>query len=95
VISSFHDAETKGIWDGSFSKRIKLPTNLHNLARRKLRMISAATIVETLKLPPGNQLEKLTGNRKGQYSIRINSQCRICFNWSNGNASEVEICDYH
>ncbi|MBE7410987.1 MAG: type II toxin-antitoxin system RelE/ParE family toxin [Leptospiraceae bacterium] len=95
MILSFYDEETKAIWEGSFSKKIKLPTNLHNIARRKLRMIYAATIVETLKLPPGNQLEKLTGNRNGQFSIRINSQWRICFNWSEGNACDVEICDYH
>lgn len=95
MIVSFGDEETGLIWKGSFSKKLKLPTDLHNLARRKLRMISAATTIETLKIPPRNRLETLKGNRKGQWSIRINNQWRICFRWQNGNAFDVEITDYH
>lgn len=95
MIVSFKDEETELIWNGKFSKKIKLPSHLHNIARRKLRMIAAATILETLKVPPSNMLETLTGNREGQWSIRINAQWRICFKWQNGNAHEVEITDYH
>ncbi len=76
-------------------KRIKLPTNLHNLARRKLRMVAAAVTLETLRVPPNNRLEALKGDRKGQWSIRINDQWRICFEWQNGSAHNVEITDYH
>lgn len=95
MIVSFRDEETELIWRGYFSKKIKLPTNLHNLARRKLRMIAAATALETLKIPPNNRLEPLKGRRKGQWSIRINDQWRICFRWQNGNVHDVEITDYH
>ncbi len=86
---------SKLIWAGRFSKKIKLQTNLHNLARRKLRMIAAAITVDTLRVPPNNRLEQLKGKRKGQWSIRINDQWRICFNWQDGNAHDVEITDYH
>ena len=92
---SFRNEETELIWHGSFSKKIKLPTNLHNLARRKLRMIAAADALETLNIPPNNRLERLKGNREGQWSIRINEQWRICFQWQNGSAHNVEITDYH
>ncbi len=95
MIVSFYNDETEFIWEGRFSKKIKLPTQLHNLARRKLRMIAAATVLEALKIPPKNRLEQLKGKRKGQWSIRINDQWRICFKWQNGNAYEVEITDYH
>jgi toxin HigB-1 len=95
MILSFRDEETELIWLGRFSKKIKLPTNLHNLARRKLRMIAAAVRLETLKVPPNNRLEALKGDRKGQWSIRINDQWRICFEWQNGSAYNVEITDYH
>lgn len=95
MIVSFKDEETELIWNGKFSKKIKLPSHLHNIARRKLRMIAAATTLETLKVPPSNMLEALKGNREGQWSIRINAQWRICFKWQNGNAHEVEITDYH
>ncbi len=83
------------IWSGSFSKKIKLPANLHNLARRKLRMIAASPSLETLRIPPNNRLELLRGDREGQWSIRINDQWRICFRWQNGSAHNVEITDYH
>lgn len=95
MIVSFQDEETQLIWKGRFSKKIKLPPYLHNTARRKLRMIAAATTLETLKLPPNNRLESLKGDRKEQWSIRINEQWRICFKWKDGNAYEVEITDYH
>ncbi|OGW55423.1 MAG: plasmid maintenance system killer protein [Nitrospirae bacterium RBG_13_43_8] len=95
MIVSFHDDETELIWEGRFSKKIKLPSHLHNLARRKLRMIFAATTLETLKVPPNNRLEPLKGDREGQWSIRINEQWRICFSWQGGNAHDVEITDYH
>ena len=95
MIVSFRDEETELIWIGRFSKKIKLPTNLHNIARRKLRMLAAATTLETLRVPPNNRLEILKGNREGQWSIRINEQWRICFRWKDGNAYDVEIADYH
>jgi proteic killer suppression protein len=95
MILSFGDEETELIWLGRFSKKIKLPTNLHNLVRRKLRMIAAAVTLEMLRIPPNNRLEALKGDRKGQWSIRINDQWRICFEWQNGSAYKVEITDYH
>jgi len=95
MILSFRDEETELIWRGKFSKRIKLPMNLHNLARRKLRMIAAAVTLETLRVPPNNRLEALKADRKRQWSIRINDQWRICFEWQNGSAHNVEITDYH
>lgn len=95
MILSFRDKETELIWKGKFSKKIKLPSHLHNLARRKLRMIAAATTLETLKVPPNNRLEALRGDREEQWSIRINDQWRICFKWRDGNAYEVKITDYH
>jgi proteic killer suppression protein len=95
MILSFRDEETELIWVGRFSKKIKFPTNLHNLARRKLRMIAATVTLETLRVPPNNRLEALKGDRKGQWSIRINNQWRICFEWQNEGAYNVEITDYH
>lgn len=95
MIVSFADRETRIIWDGSFSKKIKLSPVLFESARRKLRMIASAPSLDTLKIPPSNHLEQLKGDRQGQWSIRINSQYRICFYWSEGNASEVKIVDYH
>src|SRR4030066_2241382 len=95
MIASFKDKESEIIWKGRFSKKIKLPSQLHNIARRKLRMIAAATALEALKVPPNNRLEALKGSREGQGSIRINDQWRICFRWKNGNVFDVEITDYH
>ncbi|OGW48431.1 MAG: plasmid maintenance system killer protein [Nitrospirae bacterium RBG_19FT_COMBO_42_15] len=95
MIASFKDKESEIIWKGRFSKKIKLPSQLHNIARRKLRMIAAATALEALKVPPNNRLEALKGSRDGQWSIRINDQWRICFKWKSGNAFDVEITDYH
>ena len=95
MILSLRDEETDLIWFGRFSKKIKLPINLHNLARRKLRMIAAAVTLETLRVPPNNRLEALKGDRKGQWSVRINDQWRVCFEWQNGSAYNAEITDYH
>jgi len=93
VIRSWADAEAEKIF--SLTRSRKLPTDIQRVALRKLRMIDAATSLEDLRLPPANRLEKLSGDRKGQWSIRINDQWRICFAWQDGNANAVEIVDYH
>jgi proteic killer suppression protein len=93
VIASFRDRETERIWHGEFSRR--LPQEIQQVARRKLRMISNARSIADLRVPPANRLEALKGGRAGQYSIRINDQWRICFKWKDGNCSEVGIVDYH
>ena len=95
MIVSFKNDETKLIWEGRFSKKIKLSSDLQNIARRKLRMVAAATTLETLRVPPNNKLEALKGGREGQWSIRINDKWRICFKWKDSNAYEAEIMDYH
>jgi proteic killer suppression protein len=95
MIASFKNNETKLIWEGRFSKKIKISSDLQNIARRKLRMLAAANTIQTLKIPPNNKLESLKGDREGQWSIRINDQWRICFIWKDSNAYEVEITDYH
>ena len=93
MIRSFEDKETESIWNGQFSRR--LPVEIQEPARRKLRMINNAHIIDDLRLPPGNRLELLKGNLAGLYSIRINSQWRIVFQWENGEADDVRISDYH
>ncbi|MBW0435462.1 type II toxin-antitoxin system RelE/ParE family toxin [Leptospira yasudae] len=93
MINSFKSKETEKIWNQEFSK--KLPNQIQSLAYRKLVMIARSKQVEDLKIPPANHLEKLSGNRAGQHSIRINDQWRICFKWKDGNAYDVEIVDYH
>ena len=93
MIRSFDDIETESICKGNKSK--KLPMTIQNVARRKLRMIEAAKVVEDLRIPPGNRLEKLAGNLDGCYSIRINDQWRIVFKFENGGAENVRITDYH
>jgi len=93
VIQSFKDRETEKIFHREFSK--KLPRNIQRKAMKKLWMLDAATDLIALMVPPSNHLERLKGNRKGQYSIRINRQWRICFRWRTGNAFDVEIVDYH
>jgi toxin HigB-1 len=93
MIRSFACKETEKIWREEFSKRI--PGNIQKLALRKLRMLDAASRLDTLRVPPGNRLEKLKGNREGQWSIRINDQWRICFAWAEPYADNVEIVDYH
>jgi proteic killer suppression protein len=93
VIKSFHGRATEKVFQRRFSKR--LPTNLHRVAWRKLVQMDAAERLDDLRIPPGNRLEKLVGDREGQYGIRINDQWRICFEWYDGDAYEVEITDYH
>lgn len=93
MINSFADSETELICSGKQSR--KLPSTIQNTARRKLRMIAAAKAVEDLRIPPGNRLEKLSGDLKGFYSIRINDQWRIIFKFENGGAENVRIEDYH
>ena len=93
MISGFKDRETERIWKGEFSRR--LPHEIQEVARRKLRMLNAARTLMDLRIPPANRLEALRGSRMGQYSIRINDQWRICFRFAAGQASDVEIVDYH
>jgi toxin HigB-1 len=93
MIKSFRDAETEKVFNRRFSKR--LPNDIQTVALRKLRMLAAAHDVIDLRSPPGNRLERLSGERAGQQSIRINDQWRVCFVWRDGDAHEVEICDYH
>ena len=90
---SFASKETEKIWDGERSN--KLPNEIQDIARRKLRMLNNSQNIADLRIPPSNRLEKLAGNYKDYYSIRINDQWRIIFNWNNGNALAVEIIDYH
>jgi len=93
MIVSFGNSDTEKVWNGTRVK--KLPTEIQNIGRRKLRMINNSVNLTDLKVPPANRLEKLSGNLRGFYSIRINDQWRIIFKWDLGNASEVEIIDYH
>ena len=93
MITSFSSKETEKIWQGIVS--LKLPLDIQNSARKKLRMLNNSQSLNDLKIPPSNRLEALKGNKKGLYSIRINDQWRICFKWENGNCSDVEIIDYH
>ena len=93
MIKSFRDKETEKIFKRYFSR--KLPQNIQNIARKKLIILDAVTEIDDLRVPPGNKLEALKGNRKGQYSIRINDQWRICFRWKDGDSYAVEITDYH
>lgn len=93
MIVSFGNSDTEKVWNGIKVK--KLPTEIQNIGRRKLRMINNSVNLTDLKVPPANRLEKLSGNLKSFYSIRINDQWRIIFKWDYGNASEVEIIDYH
>jgi len=93
MIKSFRDKETKDLFLRRFSRRF--PANLYGIVWRKLAILDAAERLDDLRIPPGNRLEKLLGDREGQYSIRINDQWRVCFQWSDGNAYNVEIVDYH
>jgi len=97
VISSFRDGATEDIFNGINSKRARkaCPRSLWRVASRKLDQLDSARLLEELKIPPKNQLEKLVGDRKGQYSIRINQQYRVCFVWKESGPSNVEITDYH
>ena len=93
MIREFADSETETLWHRQRPK--SLPSNLHRRALRKLMLLDAADSLQDLRVPPGNRLEKLAGDRKAQHSIRINEQFRICFTWHEGDAYEVEITDYH
>lgn len=93
MISSFRCKETKKLFDRRFTK--KIPHELHRLALRKLRMLGRAKTLNDLRVPPANHLEALKGKRKGEHSIRINDQWRICFEWHDGEIENVEITDYH
>jgi len=93
VIRSFRDATTERLWS---RQRVKgLDPRIQRVALRKLAMLDAAELLEDLRVPPGNRLEALKGDRNGQHSIRVNDQWRICFRWKDADAYEVEIVDYH
>lgn len=93
MIKGFGDKETEKIWNGNRSK--KLPNEIQEIARRKLRMINNAQNINDLRVPPANHLEKLSGGYKGFHGIRINKQWRILFQWKNNDACKVQIVDYH
>jgi proteic killer suppression protein len=93
MIRSFKCKDTECVWQGQSGR--KFPGNIQDRALRKLRQLDASATLDDLRNPPGNRLETLKGNRAGQLSIRINDQWRICFRWANGDASDVEIVDYH
>ncbi len=93
MIISFGSKETEKIWNGEKVK--KLPSEIQQIGRRKLRMLNNSQSINDLKVPPSNRLEKLSGNLKDFYSIRINDQWRIIFKWESNHAIEVEIVDYH
>lgn len=93
MIKTFADKHTRSLYEGERSK--KLPPGIVRRASRKLEYVNLATCLDDLKVPPGNRLHKLTDNREGQYSIAINDQWRICFRFDDGDAFEVEVCDYH
>lgn len=93
MIKSFQSKETQKIFNREYSR--KFPSSIQRVALRKLWMIDAAVLLHDLRVPPANRLKALKGKRKGQYSIRINKQWRVCFKWFKGDAYDVEITDYH
>jgi toxin HigB-1 len=93
VIQNFKDKETQKIFERLRSR--KLPSDIQQVALRKLRMLNRPETLQDLRVPPANRLERLVGDREGQYSIRVNDQWRICFEWQDGEALDVEIVDYH
>ena len=93
MIKGFACKETEKIWNGNASQR--LPQDIQKVARRKLRMINNVESLKDLRVPPANRLEALKGQRAGHHSIRINDQWRICFRFVDGDAYDVEVCDYH
>ncbi len=97
MINSFKDQASEDIYNGKASRlaRKTCPQTIWRIAARKLDQLDAVIALEELKIPPGNRLEALSGNRKGQYSIRINEQYRICFTWGDTGPEDVEITDYH
>ena len=92
MIATFKDSETEELFNGIAAPRF---VAFASVAKRKLRMVAAAAQVEDLRVPPGNRLEALSGDRAGQWSIRVNDRFRVCFEWANGAAYNVEIVDYH
>ena len=92
MIKSFKCRDTEKLFNDIDLRKFR---SINRAARMKLEILSAAVSIQSLRVPPGNRLEQLHGKRKGQYSIRINNQWRICFKWQEGNATEVEIVDYH
>jgi len=93
MIRSFRSKKTERIFNRERSR--KLPSDIQQVALRKLRMLNRAINLQDVRVPPANRLEKLSGGRAGQYNIRVNDQWRICFEWKDGNADNVEIVDYH
>jgi toxin HigB-1 len=93
VIRNFKDKETQKVFERERSR--KLPSDIQQVALRKLRMLNRAETIQDVRIPPANRLERMVGNREGQYSIRVNDQWRICFVWQDGDALDVEIVDYH
>lgn len=93
MIRSFRNSDTEKVWNREHVP--KFGPVLQRAAQKKLRMLNAASTLDTLRVPPGNRLERLVGDRAGQHSIRINDQYRICFTWRDGGADNVEITDYH
>ena len=93
MIRSFKDRETERLFARQRSR--KIPSTIQHVALRKLRMLNRSNTLNDLTIPPSNRLEKLKGDRRGQYSIRINDQWRICFTWEDGDVCDVEIVDYH
>lgn len=92
MIVSFKDADTEALASG---RRVKRFVNIESVACRKFRQLEIAARLEDLRVPPGNRLEALTGDRSGQYSIRVNDQFRVCFRWTTAGAEDIEIIDYH
>lgn len=92
MIQTFRCGDTESLFKG---KRVRRFVNVEAVAMRKLQQLHAATVLDFLRIPPGNRLEALSGDRQGQHSIRINGQWRVCFVWRDGHAQDVEIVDYH
>ncbi len=92
MVRTFADRDTEALFNGTRARRF---VNIENPARRKLEYLDAATVLEDLRVPPGNRLEALKSDRGGQHSIRVNDQFRVCFRWKGGDAYDVEICDCH
>ena len=92
MIRTFRDDDTKAIYEGKRSRRFGA---IRNIIERKLAMLDAAIVLDDLRVPPGNRLEALRGNRAGQHSIRVNDQFRICFRWTDAGPEDVEVLDYH
>jgi proteic killer suppression protein len=93
VIRSFGDKDTEAVWNRRFVKRFG--ADVVKMAHRKMLVVDAASNLNDFRVPPGNRLEKLSGNREGQYSIRVNDQWRLCFEWVGNNAERVELTEYH